>query len=297
MRLLVTAWRETTRGVRALCLVLWGVGIIATVLGGWGDAVGWWNNKNFLSNLASSATGALFGVPFALVVVQHITARQADERERREVRYQALQLARELAADARQLVRVEAHPQAVATLRAALREARTALDIVRSGGDADTPRPAGLAQVPAHDNPRPAGLAQVPAHDPAALGQAYTRWNELVSSRATTEMLIERMSANWRSLLEDARPRLLRLGLTWPDRQLVELFDEDISGGLAGGADLLWMDDFPNQAGAEFTAARLRQGREAEAHLRRINQADEYLRGAERVSRYADEIWRVFANQ
>jgi len=268
MRLLATAWRETTPGVRALCLTLWSAGLIAAAFGAWGDVAGWWQDKNFLANLASSAAGALFGVPFALVVIQYITARQADERERRDVTHQAAQLARELVADAKQLVRAEAHPQAVVDLRAALRRARGVLEQYASGIDSD----------------------------PEAVLQAYALWQEMVSSRTTTELLLDRIATNWRSLKEDTRPRLLRVGAVWLDRDLVELLDETLTAGLSAGVDLYWLDEL-RQAAGDVSAVRLRQRREAQSHLRRLDLADEHLRLAERVSRYADEIWRHLVQQ
>ncbi|HZM84796.1 MAG TPA: hypothetical protein VFC19_54435 [Candidatus Limnocylindrales bacterium] len=261
MRVLIAAWRETTPGVRALCLALWTTGVLAVALGVWGDATGWWDDKGFLANLASSLAGALFGVPFALVVIQHITARQADERERRDVTHKAAQLARELAADARELVRVEAYPQAIANLRMALRRAVGALEQLASGQDTD----------------------------PDAVNQAYVLWHEMVNTRTTTELLLDRIWTNWRSLKEDTRPRLLRIGVPWIDRELEELLDEALAATRSAGADLYWMDELRQEAG-ELDRQRL--GRDARAHLRRLDLADEHLRLAERVSRYADEIWR-----
>ena len=262
MGMLRAAWRDTTPDVRALCVTLWLGGVLATAAGLWGDAAGWWDERGFLANLASSAAGGLFGVPFALVVIQYITARQADERERREVRHQASALARDLAADARQLVRVEAYPQAVATLRAALHDARAAL---QRDAEAD------------------------------AIGRAYGLWQEMVSSRTTTEVLLDRIGANWRTLKEDTRPRLQRIGAEWLDRELVELLDETLTPGLSAGMDLYWMDEV-RHAAIELVP-RPRQHRETRAHLRRIDLADEHLRRAERVGRYTDEVWRHLVRQ
>jgi hypothetical protein len=264
MRLLAAAWRETTPGVRALCLTLWSAAVAATAVGVWGDVTGWWDNKSFLANLASSAAGALFGVPFALVVIQYITARQADERERRDVMYQAGQLARELAGDARQLVRVEAYPHALGALHTALRQAHQALERFGSGADGG---------------------------ESESVVRAYELWHEMVSSRTTTEVLLDRIAANWRTLKEDTRPRLQRIGAAWLERELVELLDETLAAGRSAGTDLYWMDEF-RHVGVNATPVRLRQSREVQAHLRRIEQAEEHLRLAERVSRYTDEIWR-----
>jgi hypothetical protein len=49
----------------------------------WGDAHHWWDDRPFLTNLLSSFTGLLVGVPFALVVLSHLGAMQADAANRR----------------------------------------------------------------------------------------------------------------------------------------------------------------------------------------------------------------------
>jgi hypothetical protein len=49
---------------------------VAFGLGLWGDAHHWWDDRSFLTNLLSSFTGLLVGVPFALVVLSHLGAMQ-----------------------------------------------------------------------------------------------------------------------------------------------------------------------------------------------------------------------------
>ncbi|MEW2580542.1 hypothetical protein [Streptomyces syringium] len=51
-----------------------------------GDGLGWWDGRSYLTNLFSSLTGLLFGVPFALLVLSRFAQAQADVVERREVR-------------------------------------------------------------------------------------------------------------------------------------------------------------------------------------------------------------------
>ncbi|MFF8696253.1 hypothetical protein ACF08W_28980 [Streptomyces sp. NPDC015144] len=84
------------------------VGLLATALGVYGDTRGWWDNRGFLTNLVSSFTSLLFGVPTALVVLSHLQGKQAEAMERRAVKNRAeaaKQAYRELAL---QLVRPEA---------------------------------------------------------------------------------------------------------------------------------------------------------------------------------------------
>jgi hypothetical protein len=264
MGFLRMAWRETSSTVRILCLAMWLLGIAATVAGAWGDATGWWDNKNFMSNLASSATGALFGLPLALVFVQHITNRQASERERREAWANAAQLARDVAADVRQLVRMDVDPQAPATLLAALREARSALRA-------------------------PAGEV-----DLAVLGRAYSAWTRLVASHTATAQVLDRLSGNWRALTDDARPRLLQLGFPWLDRQLAGLLDETLAGVMSPETDLFWMGEM-RQAGTDLSTARRLGPREVDTHVKRLSAAEEYLRGVVRAGRYVDEVRHHFA--
>ncbi|GGT26974.1 hypothetical protein GCM10010222_80960 [Streptomyces tanashiensis] len=59
------------------------LGTVAIGLGIYGDAHGWWDDRSFLTNLASSFASLLFGVPLALVVLTHLSAMQAEVGERR----------------------------------------------------------------------------------------------------------------------------------------------------------------------------------------------------------------------
>jgi hypothetical protein len=63
-------------------VALLSAGTVLAVLGAVGDAFGTWSRFPFLTNLASSLTGALFGLPVALVVVQRLLQAQTDANER-----------------------------------------------------------------------------------------------------------------------------------------------------------------------------------------------------------------------
>jgi hypothetical protein len=82
---LARTWIETSPGLRSACLIMWAGGLIGSVLGTLGDLLGWWYAWPFLTNLASSLVGALFGVPIALIVLQRIAATETHRQTRREV--------------------------------------------------------------------------------------------------------------------------------------------------------------------------------------------------------------------
>jgi hypothetical protein len=52
-------------------------------LGVWGDTTDWWDDVPFLTNLASSLTGAMFAIPLALVILGYLSAHQAEWAEAR----------------------------------------------------------------------------------------------------------------------------------------------------------------------------------------------------------------------
>ncbi|MFJ3094631.1 hypothetical protein [Streptomyces hydrogenans] len=76
-------WLDTPRLIRKIVWVCIPLGVIAVSLGVYGDGHGWWDDRSFLTNLASSFASLLFGVPLALVVLTHLSAMQAEVAERR----------------------------------------------------------------------------------------------------------------------------------------------------------------------------------------------------------------------
>jgi hypothetical protein len=75
------AWDSTPPSVRVLSAVMWLLGAGLVVLGWIGDSRGWWKDRPFLTNLVSSLTAALFGIPFALVILERIANARADREE------------------------------------------------------------------------------------------------------------------------------------------------------------------------------------------------------------------------
>lgn len=80
-RVFDAVWNDVGKTLRRACVVLWVFALLFLAAGLWVDSTGWWSSRPFLSNLASSLTGGLFGIPFALIVLQRISAREAARAE------------------------------------------------------------------------------------------------------------------------------------------------------------------------------------------------------------------------
>ena len=75
-------WSDTSRGLRWASIVMWAIAVVSTAAGALGDVRGWWTAWPFMTNLASSLSGALFGVPIALIVLEQIAVGETSRRER-----------------------------------------------------------------------------------------------------------------------------------------------------------------------------------------------------------------------
>lgn len=64
---------------------MWTCGALLVGVGIFGDYYQWWSSKPFLTNLVSALTGAFFGIPFVLLVLQRITDHQAEQLEKKHV--------------------------------------------------------------------------------------------------------------------------------------------------------------------------------------------------------------------
>ncbi|WP_329391366.1 hypothetical protein OG625_40350 (plasmid) [Streptomyces sp. NBC_01351] len=88
-------WLDTPRAIRWVVYVCLPLGTLAITLGVYGDGHGWWDDRSFLTNLASSFASLLFGVPLALVVLSHLSAMQDVVIERRLAQRQTRHVAQE----------------------------------------------------------------------------------------------------------------------------------------------------------------------------------------------------------
>lgn len=101
---LTRMWNDVGPTLRRLAAVMWVSGFVIIGAGLRIDSLGWWSNRPFLSNLSSSLAGVLCGTPFALVVVQRISAHEAERLDRKSAVTLIVRATRHLAGAAAQLV-------------------------------------------------------------------------------------------------------------------------------------------------------------------------------------------------
>jgi hypothetical protein len=116
-------WRETGTTIRRLCLAMPLIGIVVVTVGVLGDAFNWWTDRPFLTNLTSSITSALFGIPLALVVFQRLTSLQAERLERRSAYRVLRRAADELLSAALTFARGNLDPEIVLTVKGHIKAA------------------------------------------------------------------------------------------------------------------------------------------------------------------------------
>ncbi|MGW3786008.1 hypothetical protein ACWD5Z_15550 [Micromonospora chokoriensis] len=75
------SWRATSPTVRLVALVSWAVGAVVLASGWLGDQEGFWDDRPFLTNVASSLATAALGLPIALIVIQQLVAGEETYRQ------------------------------------------------------------------------------------------------------------------------------------------------------------------------------------------------------------------------
>src|SRR5664279_2523971 len=70
-------WRSVAPVLRRTLYISWSIGVVLLFLGNLGDAADFWKDRGFATNVASSVTTALFGIPLALIFLQHLSGIQA----------------------------------------------------------------------------------------------------------------------------------------------------------------------------------------------------------------------------
>jgi hypothetical protein len=197
-------WRDTGRTLKHAWAALWAAGVALLTLGVWGDQTGFWAEKPYLTNVFSALTTAAFGVPLALVVVQRISAGEADAAEARAAARMAARVSTDLALAA----------AAVADGGIpALRNAKTYLQ-----GERDS-------LVPNGDFWRPATAPRL-YHGPfiEAIQKAGQCADELFGPES--ERHRAEVSAQWSILTLEARSRLLAANQPWLTGLEVRELDE-----------------------------------------------------------------------
>lgn len=195
-------WKDTPTIIRWTCLILIPLGIAAGVIGWYGDGHCWWDNRSFQANLLSSATGFFIGAPLALAVLSHLSNAQAEAIERRTARRQsasALANFRELAVEA---FSVPERNQAQAAVNDLL---SLAIEMQR------------LA-IALRDSYQPTSRIDNEGQLAAALNEFHDRCKQtfdLGASMQAGASWVGRVSAQWRTIDSDIRPRIDASGLPW----------------------------------------------------------------------------------
>ncbi|WP_146228473.1 hypothetical protein [Streptomyces sp. CG 926] len=198
-------WTDTPRTIRFVAYICVPMGVCGTVLGVYGDAHGWWEDRGFLTNLTSSLASAMFGIPTALLVLSHLGNAQAEALQRRQVRRRAQ---REVEAFRGVLLRVFS-AEDVTTLRAhkagadrAIQEMAEAPLRQPSAGTADAPA---LTLLEWLDQLR----------DPAdAYNQALAEMMATIGGRHWGVWLDE-IQDHWEAIDQDLRPQVADTGQPW----------------------------------------------------------------------------------
>jgi len=193
---------ETGSTLKRVWIVLWIGAVILLALGVWGDNTGFWADKPYLTNTFSALTSAAFGVPVALVVLQRVSASEADAAEARSARRMAGRVSADLALTVRALVR-DGIP-AIQAVQDSLRDQRDSL-------------------VPNGDYWRSATAPRLHYQPYIDAIEGAIRTVEKLFISDTRQHLSE-VSVQWSILTTESRSRLLSTGNQWlPGQQAEEL--------------------------------------------------------------------------
>ncbi|MFC8066091.1 hypothetical protein [Streptomyces sp. NPDC057293] len=202
MNRIASFWSETSPSARWVTYVSVPLGTCMAVLGLIGDSHGWWENRSFLTNLLSSTTSVLFGIPTALIVLSWLGTHQAEVLERRA----ALRRTRLAARELRETL---------------FRNLRSDDAAVALGHVANLRRPASMRQASLREIYREDLNNRVSDEASTRWREAQRSWEEAVNAcfANTTPGGLREWSGDltqaWRHLDEEIRPRLASVGLRW----------------------------------------------------------------------------------
>lgn len=210
MRWLRGVWTETPGGLRVLWLTLWGLGAALLGAGWWGDQVGFWSSKPFVTNVFSSLTAALFGVPLALIVLQRVGLTQAETVEARAARRLAAKVVEDLVVAVAKLRSGSLSDMRIVEAELLVVE-RAAQEAIR-GWDR-TQDEDSLSAL--------RGLL-----DDGTLGKALEGFRSAVRPGKQTVPVVAEISSHWSFLNTTVRSRLLESGEAWLAPPLAAQIDE-----------------------------------------------------------------------
>ncbi len=163
----------------------------------WGDSAGFWTSKPYLTNTFSALTGAAFGIPLALVVLQRVAASEADSAEARAAHRMAVRVSADLASAVAALVKGGV-PK--------VREAKLYLENQR-----DTIPNRSYISLGVWDDIKKSDFPLQWYID--TLETILTHINKLLDPKKT--QLLAEVSAQWSILNTESRSRLLETGGKW----------------------------------------------------------------------------------
>lgn len=189
-------WRNTSSTLKKAWVTLWIFGLVLFALGAWGDVDKFWENKPFLTNIISAMTGAAFGIPLALIILQRIAASEADAAEARAARRLARRVAAAMAWEA----------------LASIGNQEAELQAARDYFVSQVGEPGEFLYLESD-------LQTIYS----VTAKAFERVDRLLS--ADTPRHLAEVSAHWSILNTEIRSRLLETGGSWLDAVTVEEFN------------------------------------------------------------------------
>lgn len=242
-------------------------GVVLVVLGLVGDLAGFWSDLPFLTNLVSALTGALFGVPVAIVVVQRLLQAQADASDLAAAWRLATRSAHEMRIAAHTLSRADG---SAADLARHLARCDVAIGEAREWADralTAKPRPRRLRASMYQRT----YLRQVLALHEAA-GQALAVFASTGLAGPAAATALQRIRSEAAFLHDQVRPAVLRLDGRWlppAQAEAVEHVDDSFPAGLPriGAARVRAVETLLAAVPAAQLAALLPEADEARSDL------------------------------
>lgn len=208
--------------LRRVCAVFFLVGAVFAVSGVIADVLGWWGSLAFLTNLFSGITGAMFGIPFALIILRRLASRQAEELQKRNVERLKTAAARELSTSVSALLQPDRNPSVSTEICGALDAADGAVEGAIAGARqilsthfATGPM---ISPPPDIESSEVEEFLRLIGEARTTLSHSLATLCKVLPSGTDVSETIADMSAKWRFLDEYVKPRVYELGGTWLDR-------------------------------------------------------------------------------
>ncbi|GAA4718956.1 hypothetical protein [Phytohabitans rumicis] len=193
-------------------MALWASGTLLAASGVVGDRREWWTEQPFLTNLVSSITGACFGIPIALLVLQALSAAHAERLEMRSTARLALRTVKNMCRSSRRLL-PNGESEGAGHIKTALSELRS-ISII------EPLRYKGIADI-------------------RTLEQAMMRIVTCFPEKGDLTVSVHELQRTWDFLVSDIRYRLAELDLPWLPAKTVADMDALLNTITIG--DFAWL--------------------------------------------------------